>query len=47
MMVVCQSRSVKLRIIHADGSIKTLHYDSRAARDADRKWYKDHGFACK
>ena len=47
MMVVCQNHSVKLRVIHEDGSIQVLHYDSRKARDADKAWYISHGFTCK
>jgi hypothetical protein len=47
MMVFCQSRSVKLRIIHADGNVCTLHYTNKAERDRDRQWYEAHGFMCK
>lgn len=47
MMVICQSHSCKLRVIHEDGSVKVLHYDSRKARDADKAWYISHGFTCK
>ena len=47
MMVVCQNHSVKLRVIHEDGSVQVLHYDSRKARDADKAWYTSHGFTCK
>ena len=47
MMVFCQSRSCKLRVIHEDGSVQVLHYDSRKARDADKAWYISHGFTCK
>jgi hypothetical protein len=47
MMVICQSHSIKLRIIHEDGKVQTLHYDNRKARDADKAWYIGHGFKCK
>ena len=47
MMVICQNRSVKLRVIHEDGSVQVLRYDSRKARDADKAWYISHGFTCK
>ena len=47
MMVVGQQHSIKLRVIHEDGSIVVLHYDSRKARDADKAWYILHGFTCK
>lgn len=47
MMVFCQTHSAKLRIIHADGKVVTLHYDTRAARDADKAWYASHGFKVK
>lgn len=46
MMVVCQNHSVKLRVIHEDGSVQVLHYDSRKAR-APPPWYISHGFTCK
>ena len=47
MMVFCQSHAVKLRIIHEDGSVRTIHYTTKAERDADRRWYEAHGFVCK
>lgn len=47
MMVVCQSRSVRLHVIHGDGSVRVLHYTSRAERDEARAWYRSHGFTCK
>ena len=47
MMVVCQNHSVKLRVIHEDGSVQVLHSASRKARDADKAWYISHGFTCK
>lgn len=47
MVVMCQRHSVKLRLINGDGSITTLYYDSRKARDADREFYLRHGFQCK
>lgn len=47
MMVIGQQHSIKLRIIHEDGRTVVLHYDSRASRDADRAWYRAHGFQCK
>lgn len=47
MMVVCQTHSIKLRLINGDGSITILHYGSRKERDADRAWYASHGFKVK
>ena len=47
MMVFCKSTSCKLRIIAEDGTIKVLHYASRAERDADKAFYQGHGFKCK
>ena len=47
MMVVCQNRSVKLRVIHEDGSVKVLHYASRAERNEAKAWYISQGFTCK
>lgn len=47
MMVFCQSHACKLRIIHDDGSVKVLHFPTRAERNAAKVWYTSHGFACK
>lgn len=47
MMVVCQSRSCKLRIIHEDGSVKVLHYASVSEKKQAKAWYQSHGFQVK
>lgn len=47
MMVICQSHSCKLRVVHEDGTVKVLHYASRAERNEAKAWYQSHGFQCK
>ena len=47
MMVVCQSHSCKLRVIHEDGSIKVLAYASRREKLEAKAFYESHGFKCK
>jgi hypothetical protein len=47
MMVVCQSHSCKLRVFHEDGTVKVLHFASRAEKNEAKAFYTQHGFKVK